>query len=340
MRAICRQIRPAVVGQQEVDHAIGFVRRGTLDIQLPGLVTSTFLFDIPGTDPPAADRPFDLPTKCIEIDGYPFRYVDIGQGEPVIFIHGSLGDYRTWGYQLEAFAEHHRVIAYSRRWHYPNPPAPPGTTSYSSGLHANDLAAFIAAIDCGPAHLAGNSMGALIALQTARRFPALVRSLLLNEPGQFSWAGLIPGAEEPLARLNSEFFAPATEAFRAGRTQEGIRRFVEGVMPGWWDKLSAPMIEVILDNEAAFRTELDATEWMSPFHFEDARAIRCPALVMTGADTLLLFRLINEQFARLLPGAEPVVVPEACHAIYCSKPDEFNRIVLDFIARQRSNPTG
>jgi non-heme chloroperoxidase len=309
-------------------------RRGCY-IQLPGLVTSAFLSQIHDADPPDPKRPFDLPTKSADVNGTTLRYLDVGAGEPIVFVHGSLGDYRTWGYQFEPFAEHFRVISYSRRWHYPNPPPAPGTTSYSSALHTDDLAEFLRQLGCGPVHLAGNSMGAIIALKLAHRHPELARSLILNEPGYFNWLPLLPGGGKLLEEITRRYFLPARELMLRGRTQEGVRMFVEGVMPGQWSKLSPAQITVILDNSNEFQAEIDALEWMSPFSFEDASSIRTPALVMTGSDTEEIFRVLNVQFSRLLPNAESVTVPDACHAIYASAPDAFNREVMSFLSRVR-----
>src|SRR6266571_9439985 len=58
--------------------------------------------------------------KAIFINGDSIHYIDIGKGDPVVFIHGTLGDYRTWGTQMDTFTKNHRVIAYSRRFAYPN----------------------------------------------------------------------------------------------------------------------------------------------------------------------------------------------------------------------------
>ena len=54
--------------------------------------------------------------KSIFINGDSIHYIDIGKGDPVVFVHGTLGDYRTWGLQLDTFARNHRVISYSRRF--------------------------------------------------------------------------------------------------------------------------------------------------------------------------------------------------------------------------------
>ncbi len=53
----------------------------------------------------------------IDANGTRLTYVDEGRGAPVVLVHGSLGDYRTWAPQVPFFAQHYRVIAYSRRYH-------------------------------------------------------------------------------------------------------------------------------------------------------------------------------------------------------------------------------
>src|SRR5262245_48595971 len=54
------------------------------------------------------------------VNGVELAYIERGQGEPVILIHGGSGDYRAWERQLSEFSASYRVIAYSQRYHYPN----------------------------------------------------------------------------------------------------------------------------------------------------------------------------------------------------------------------------
>src|SRR4026208_2565868 len=58
--------------------------------------------------------------KAVFINGDSIHYIDIGKGDPVVFVHGAVGDYRTWEAQMDTFAKNHRVISYSRRFAYPN----------------------------------------------------------------------------------------------------------------------------------------------------------------------------------------------------------------------------
>src|SRR5882762_740528 len=74
-------------------------------------------------------------TRTITVEGMSFGYVDLGSGPPVILVHGSMSDYREWSPQMEALAKHHRVIAYSRRYHWPN--SPPCAAASRTGAYAS-----------------------------------------------------------------------------------------------------------------------------------------------------------------------------------------------------------
>ena len=67
-------------------------------------------------------------TRDLRVANYSFRYVDEGAGKPILFVHGSQSDHRTWRQQMELFRKSHRVIAYSRRHHRPNLPIPMAST--------------------------------------------------------------------------------------------------------------------------------------------------------------------------------------------------------------------
>jgi hypothetical protein len=98
------------------------------------------------------------PTK-IQVNGVELHYIEQGQGEPLILLHGGQGDYRSWESQVKVMRAKFRVISYSRRYHYPN--NNPLTANYHSAYtEADDLAAVIHKLKLGRVHLIGTSIGA------------------------------------------------------------------------------------------------------------------------------------------------------------------------------------
>src|SRR5262249_49938304 len=115
-----------------------------------------------------------------QINGVTLHYFSTGHGEPVVFVHGGLDDYRIWGDQLARFAQHYRVINYSRRYSFPNQNNPM-VSIYSAATDADDLAALIDQLELGPVHIVAHSYGAYASLFVAVQHPELVQSMILAE---------------------------------------------------------------------------------------------------------------------------------------------------------------
>jgi hypothetical protein len=95
----------------------------------------------------------------VQVDtGIELHYVELGKGEPVVFVHGSLSDGSFWNPQLGPFAEKYHVIAYSRRYNQPN--VNKTLPGYSAVDDADDLAGLIEKLQLGRGLLfPGNSNG-------------------------------------------------------------------------------------------------------------------------------------------------------------------------------------
>ena len=106
-------------------------------------------------------------------------YIEQGRGEPLIFVHGTLGSMADFPAQFEFFSPSFRVIAYSRRFHPPNPADQSGD-SYSLSVHAADMAEMIQALGISPATVIGSSYGGYVALCCAIRHPGFIGTWLLT----------------------------------------------------------------------------------------------------------------------------------------------------------------
>jgi pimeloyl-ACP methyl ester carboxylesterase len=266
--------------------------------------------------------------RTLEVNGTSLAYVEQGEGTQVIFVHGSGADLRTWGYQMAPFGRWFRALAYSRRYHYPNPGSIDGP-AYTAAVHARDLIGFVEALHAGPAHLVGSSYGGSIALLAARERPDLVRSLVLTEPALF--ALLPPGSPErlPLARLRA-----ARERLEGGDTAGALQIFVDTIIgPGASLLMPASTRVMLTDNLPALRREAQAPEDDPPFSCEDAGRVHVPVLLLSGAASPSFFTAIARTLGNCLPEVERVVVPGAAHAVHAQQPERFNELAIAFLRR-------
>lgn len=264
----------------------------------------------------------------IEVNGHRLAYRDDGAGSPVVLIHGSLDDMRTWSYQIAPFARRHRVITYSRRHHWPND-AGDDSAVYRAADHADDLAAIIRTLGLGSAHLVGASYGAVVALLAAATQPALVRSLVLGEPPAFN---LLDRAE--LEANDRATMAPARRAIDEGAPERGIESFLNAVVgPNAFARFPARARAAALENAREFELEARASaeELFGPLSANDLPAIQTPALVMRGERSPAIFGSVTDVLGERLPNARRVVVPDASHAMHRHNAPFYNEAVLEFL---------
>jgi len=271
----------------------------------------------------------------VQIDGTQLEYIDQGQGDPVVLVHGTLGDYRSWGLQMDAFAETYRVTAYSRRYHHPNE-CSGDESDYSAALHADDLAAFITGLGLDSAHVVGTSYGAYTALLLAARHPERVRALVLSDPPILP---LLEHSSEGRA-LRDDFlkkvWEPAGEMMERGEIENGIRVFVDGVVKeGAFDRFPPDVRNLILDNACEFKVETSSSRFWTPFTCQDAKRVAARTLLLTGDKSLEWLQLIVGELERCLPNNECVIVPETNHEVTSANPEAYNNIVLGFLAKHR-----
>lgn len=273
--------------------------------------------------------------KEIRLDDIHLAYIEQGQGAPVIFVHGGgPTDLRTWGPQINPFAEHYRVIAYSQRYHYPNPWIGDGSDINSTSVQARDLAALIEALHLEHVHLIGSSYGAEIVLRLAVEYPELVRTLVVAEPGLFTWLVTLPGGAELFAEFAGAM-NPAKLAIQHGEMELGTRLFLDAVLgEGLFDQMPTSTKNRMMDNVRLIGAEpTDLTEFDTDITPTDAAKIQTPTLILSGDQSPEMFLLVSQELARYIPNVEQVQINGASHLLHGMNPQVFNATVLAFLAK-------
>jgi pimeloyl-ACP methyl ester carboxylesterase len=237
-------------------------------------------------------------------DGTRLHVVEQGKGEPVLWLQGLNAPAAAWSVQLAHFSQSYRGVAPDARG-VGQSDAPPGP--YTTRQLADDAAAVLDALEIEKAHVVGLSLGGAVAQELALARPERVRSIALlstfaaQDPRSRalleSWRELYPIApreaweKQAYAWLFTERFwrSPANvrAALRFARTQP-------------------------LQTVQGFQGQVDAA--LAHDTRERLPGLRVPALVIHGALDQLSPVANAEELARLIPGAELMVIPDVGHA--------------------------
>ena len=157
--------------------------------------------------------------QTFSVNGYDMAYLDVGQGTanspPLVLVHGTLGDFRTWNAVLGPLSKKHRVIALSLRRFFPEHWDGVGN-DYLMAQHVADVIGFIEKLNAGPVDLIGHSRGGHIGFRVAQARPDLLRKAGAGRTRRRSRTGAAAGdsASRPCA----------AGAARSGRGRDGAKR--------------------------------------------------------------------------------------------------------------------
>ena len=275
------------------------------------------------TDP----RKLAVPDLCFATiaSGVRIPYVARGAGEPLLFVHGSLCDYRYWDGQSVALSKHFRCVSVSLSHYWP---APDAASAFSLGAHVDELAAFIAAMELGPVHMVGHSRGGCVAFQLAHAYPELVKTLTLADPGG---PVHIDGEEEAA-------LPPAAAALRAkvadlvdkGAVEAGLELFVDSVsMPGIWRKSPANFRRMALDNAATLPKQF--RDPMPAYTRAAACALACRTLLIAGEKSPRMYRDNVATLAGWIGNVDKRSIAGASHGMNVTHAAVFNRLLQAFV---------
>lgn len=221
------------------------------------------------------------------------HYFELGEGFPLILLHGNGEDAGYFVHQMEPFAKHFRVIAIDTRGHGQTPR---GNAPFTIRQFAEDLLGFMDQQSIEKAHILGFSDGGNIAMVFAMAHPERVEKLILD------------GANLDAAGVKRSIQIPIEIGYR-------IAKIFAGKSPD--AKKNAELLGLMVNDPNVKPEEL--------------AQIQCPTLVIAGSKDMIKedhTRLI----ARSIPGAQMVIIP-GNHFVANKNPDAFNEAVLRFLLR-------
>jgi 3-oxoadipate enol-lactonase len=249
-----------------------------------------------------------------------------GEGPPVVLLHAGVSDSRLWEPQLGSFAQSHTVL----RVDLPGFGNSPFETNPVSFRGAVRDAMDAEGID--GAALVGVSLGGNTALELALESPERASALVLVGAGlpDHDWSEDV-----------KSFFAAEEEALERGDLDAAVDANLQMWLAGprrSLDDLDPAQRKLVGEMQRqAFRQQKGHEDVrmlrLDPPESERLAEVKVPTLVLTGDEDVADIHQIADRLAAGIPGAERAKIANAAHLPSLERPEEFDRIVLDFLAR-------
>ncbi|RVU22318.1 alpha/beta hydrolase [Streptomyces antnestii] len=256
-------------------------------------------------------------------------YETVGDGEPLVLVHGSWNDHTSWQPAIEAdLRASFTVVSYDRRGHGESEKVPGQGTRRQD---EDDLAALIEELGHAPAHVAGNSFGASVVLGLAASRPELFRSITVHEP---PLVGVVADDPESLAQVQPTMIScdAVMDHLRKGEDEQGARLFVEEVAlgPGMWDQLPAALRETFVTNAQTWLDEQTDPSW-AELDVDGLAACTVPVLLSRGSVSPTWFSKVMDRLAATLPHTQRHTFEGAGHIPHITHPQEYRAALAEFI---------
>ena len=240
-----------------------------------------------------------------------FRYIEEGEGEPLILLHGLFGALSNFEHLIEYFRRHYKVVV-------PMLPLFELDILHTSvGGLEKFVYKFIEAREYKNVHLLGNSLGGHVALLHVLRHPERIKSLILTGSSGLFENGM--GDTYP-KRGDREYIKKKTQlTFYDPNT--ATTELVDEVYDIVNSRLK--VIKIIALAKSAIRNNLG----------EELNQIKQPTLLIWGNNDTITPPFVGREFNKLIPNSELHFIDKCGHAPMMEVPDEFNRILHKFLTK-------
>jgi len=273
-----------------------------------------------------------MPVRTALVEGHRLAYLDVGEGPPVILIHGFGGSLWQWEYQQAALSRSHRLITLDLIGSgFSDKP----DIDYTPDALVSSFSHFMEALQIPRASLVGNSMGAGLAIAMALAHPDRVDRLVLISglPNRVHDKLASPLIKRGLDRWAPDWLIQAGGYF-AGR---GVtRRILEEIIH---DKglITPVVLERSHHNrkrpgmlKPVLKTADSLPLWEAGFA-RRLGEIRQPVLIVWGTEDKLFHPDVGKDMQRQIPGSRLEIVPNAGHIPMWERPNVVNPLLSDFL---------
>ncbi|MBN1436722.1 MAG: alpha/beta hydrolase [Sedimentisphaerales bacterium] len=262
-----------------------------------------------------------LHNGIIDVYDSSLYYEISGQGPGLVLIHGNMLDSRMWRFNVGQLSRDHTVIAYDMKGYGKS-----GAKGRHIGAAVDDLRALLDHLNIEKTVVCGTSMGGVAALHFALLHPERTSGLILVDSDLSRFA------------ISGEFAEPilaTQQALERGDKREAVRIWLDHAMLR--DVKNCPAAyELLLEmvNDYEWRDWLIGRGYLiDPPALERLDQVTAPTLVMVGERDLQRFHAIAQLLTREIPNCESLVMEGVSHLPNMERPEEFNRLVLDFTKR-------
>jgi pimeloyl-ACP methyl ester carboxylesterase len=240
-----------------------------------------------------------------------FRFIEEGEGEPLVLLHGLFGALSNFRDLIEFFKQHNKVVV-------PMLPLFELDILHTTvGGLAKFVHRFLENRNYKNVHLLGNSLGGHVALVYLLKHNSRVKSLTLTGSSGLFENGM--GDSYP-KRGDYEYIKKKTEVtFYDPAT--ATKELVDEVFEITRNRLK--VIKIIALAKSAIRNNLG----------EELKAIRQPTLLIWGANDAITPPFVAQEFHKLIPNSELYFIDKCGHAPMMEQPEEFNAILHKFLKK-------
>jgi pimeloyl-ACP methyl ester carboxylesterase len=252
------------------------------------------------------------------MEGVEIAYERVGEGSPLVFVHGAAEDSRIWQPQIAGLADEFTVVAWDEPGAGRSSDLPEG---FGLASFADGLARLIETLELGPAHVAGLSWGGTVALELYRRHPGLVATLILIDT-YAGWKGSLPAAEvrarvagvRQMLASPHEDFDPTLPGLFAGDPPAKYLPLLAAI--------AADVRTATLGHQLDIMAETDLSGLLPH--------ISVPTLLIWGQLDARSPLSVARQFEEAIPDTQLVTIEGAGHMSGLERPDRVNDAVREF----------